>query len=96
MNKPYQRKFMENEGLSPFDYIGNTDVEFWGVELGTEYLKEDLEVYRTGEDLYAIGNSPVSGKLLIVKWRTFENGVYYVWGMAFNESEAKKWFNVKI
>lgn len=96
MNKTYQVNFMEAGGLSPFDYIGKTDIEFWGTELGTEYLKEDIEVYRTGEDLYAVGNSPVSGKLLIVKWRTLENGVYYVWGMAFNKKEAKKWFNINI
>lgn len=83
---------MEINGKGAIDYIGKTDIEYYGEELGMEYFLEDLEVYRTGKMFIGKGNSPINGKLMIVKWLSIENGVPYVYGMSFNEKQFEKWF----
>ena len=48
-NDAYARLFIHPVGKLPEEYIGATDTEFWGDEIGGEYWANDLVLYRTGQ-----------------------------------------------
>lgn len=49
VNKAYEEIFLIPLGKSATDYIGKTDSEFWGEDLGSEYSKNDQKVFRSGK-----------------------------------------------
>jgi len=51
-NHAYEVIFLEPLGKTAKDYIGKTDIEFWGDRVGGEYMKNDMSVFRSGKARY--------------------------------------------
>lgn len=62
VNEAYERMYLMPFGKNAADYIGKTDVEFWGEKLGTFYWLNDLTVVQTGEIFDDDSISPFKGK----------------------------------
>lgn len=48
LNASYEQTFLIPNGKTTSDYIGKTDIDVWGQEIGTQYWKHDQQVLRTG------------------------------------------------
>lgn len=62
LNEAYERRYLAPYGKKAEDYIGLTDAEFWGEELGHKYWQNDMKVISTGEKIDIVENSPIEGE----------------------------------
>jgi len=78
VNAAYEDLILKPIGKKKEDYVGKTDVEFWGKEIGQTYYKNDLEVMRDKatkvfiEPIYTEEGKITS--IVVIKYvRTIEN-----------------------
>ena len=75
MNKAFEDIFLLPIGKTLEDYIGYTDTEVWGEEIGSEYAENDLEVLRKRRAIHNVETVLTkSGKKKY--WYTFK---YPIW-----------------
>ncbi len=60
-NTAYEDKFILPNDKNPSDYLGSTDSEFWGEEIGREYLANDKKVMRAKKLLHLTETVKVFG-----------------------------------
>ncbi len=95
INPAYEELFLTPLGLNPSDYIGKTDVEFWGETIGRPYMVKDQQVFRNGKSELCIETVPLPNKettrYLILKYvRTAGNVKIGIAGMAFKEMKPNE------
>lgn len=86
-SKMYGSKYIKPFNMDPADYIGKTDVEYWGEKIGSTYQKNDVEVLKTGNPV--IVKEPVKSKGKeqfeeFIKYRIKVDGKYYLCLMQIN------------
>lgn len=59
VNKAYEDRFLIPRGKKAIDYIGKTDQEFWGEQLGNSYWAVDLEVITSGKRVDSSTPNPI-------------------------------------
>lgn len=59
LNDAYEDTFLVPIGKKREDYVGKTDIEFWGTDIGTIYRNHDLQVMRDKKPYSSI--EPVKG-----------------------------------
>lgn len=53
-NTAYEDLFIIPNNMNPADYIGHTDIEFWGEEIGNEYRSNDIKVERSRKPTHVV------------------------------------------
>ena len=82
LNKAYEQTFLVPNGKDRFDYIGKTDKEFWGDELGNpiiaqSYRKADINVMNTRTTIRTEQFANLDGvrvKLIVYKYPVWSSG----------------------
>lgn len=95
INPAYEELFLTPLGLNPSNYIGKTDVEFWGETIGRPYMVKDQQVFRNGKSELCIETVPLPNeettRYLILKYvRTAGNVKIGIAGMAFKEMKPNE------
>lgn len=90
INPAYEELFLRPLGLNPSDYIGKTDIEFWGEKIGREFMVKDQQVFRQGKSELVIETIPLpngeSARYLTLKYvRMAGNVKIGIAGMSFKE-----------
>lgn len=67
LNMAYEETFLHPIGKTASEYIGKTDVDIWGKEVGETYLRHDKMVIRTGRTWRGIEEVP-DGSGGVVEW----------------------------
>lgn len=94
LNKAYEDAFLIPIGKKGSNYIGLTDREFWGEEIGAEYETDDNVVRITGEtkifkETIILDGVNVSDDWIIMKYNRKIDGAFVgVGGIAFPISKA--------
>ncbi len=77
INDKYEQLFMIPRGTRKDQYIGKTDIQYWGDAIGQAYHSNDMKIISGEEDFFMgvepifIGNTNVSEKFLIIKWAEY-------------------------
>lgn len=85
MNKAYERAM----NVKREEYIGKTDIEFWGEKIGKEYQKNDQlakarNTYIIIKETIKVGEADVSEDWIIMKYPRYYNDVFIgIAGIAF-------------
>ena len=90
VNDAYERLYLLPFGKTADDYVGRTDREMWGEQLGAEYWENDLAVIRSQEPVDAMATDPVTGEknLRIIKYpRMFGGRIVGVAGVAIPKKD---------
>ena len=91
----YERTFLQGFGKSIEDYLGKTDVEFWGEEIGSIYRKNDLKAFYEHELWIGVVPCDIHPGLTvdfnIIKWKEYTaQGVYFgIAGLAIPARRVK-------
>lgn len=90
LNPAYEELFLRPLELNPSDYIGKTDIEFWGEKVGKQFMNKDQQVFRQGKSELVIEHIPLPNgefaRYLILKYvRMAGNVKIGIAGMAFKE-----------
>lgn len=77
LNDAYERMFLTPHGKSKKDYIGHSDIDVWGKEIGKAYQKNDSEVIRKRDliktyEEHIMPNGQTQ-KLWVMKWPIFSD-----------------------
>jgi len=91
LNKAYELEFLAPRGKTAADYIGKTDVEFWGEELGERYWRLDLDVIRRKTPIETNGRHPLDGSpVRVMKYpRMLGNRVIGIGGIVIPEKPLR-------
>lgn len=81
LNKAYEEAFLIPNGFDRYDYIGKTDLEFWGKMIGQEklakeYRQADLDVMMKRVQIRSIQNVYLDGqlhKVIVIKYPVWSN-----------------------
>jgi len=82
LNAAYEETFLKPNGKDRYDYIGKTDLEFWGQELGDiglaeSYRQADLDVMMKREQIRSENQVNINGNLvdlIIIKYPVWSAG----------------------
>lgn len=90
LSKSYIKNYLQPNGLEEEDYLGKTDIEVWGEEIGGEYYRNDREMVARNEMIVVKENIKGNGQHVIIKWPSYgrENQIY-INGMSFPEQIFK-------
>jgi PAS domain-containing protein len=67
-NQAFVDMFLNQIGKQAKDYIGKTDVEFWGEKIGLPYYQATMRVLRTGQSEYFKDKAVLNGD--VTYWHT--------------------------
>lgn len=89
LNKAYEEIFLIPNGFNKYDYIGKTDVEFWGQAvndelLGQSYRNSDVEVITQQRTIRGLNYGNIDGKR--IKFIIYK---YPIWTPATEWNERK-------
>lgn len=85
LNSAYERRFLLPLGRIAENYVGKTDAEFWGKEIGNQYWEIDKKVISTGLVIDTYEPSPITkeGRIRVVKYpRLFNRQIVGIAGIA--------------
>jgi len=90
LNAAYEELFIVPLGKKIEDYVGKTDSEFWGEEIGKEYLLNDLKILRQGKseivtETVVMANGEKSQWMILKYPRMAGNTKIGIAGIAFKE-----------
>lgn len=91
LNKPYETMFLKPNGFSKAHYVGKTDVQMWGEEIGNEYARGDSEAINKRDVITFLEKVKFGSKIYrmwIVKWPVFSGSeIIGVQGLAIPKTE---------
>lgn len=98
LNPAYERVFLDPLGKVKPQYIGKTDIEFWGPETGLHFWKQGMKILKTRKAWMGIEMVPNQGggkeEWLIVKYPRFQGNT--IVGIAGYAIPNQDFFNNKI
>jgi PAS domain-containing protein len=94
LNSYYEDMFLTPAGKTIDDYIGKSDVDVWGEEIGEEYRGNDLEVHYNRKAIRYVENVKVNGvesAIEVLKYpRFYKNQVIGIGGLVLRTAASKE------
>jgi hypothetical protein len=91
LNKAYEENFLLPLDKTSSDYVGKTDAQFWGDDIGSRYWARDLEVIRLGIPIESSEVDPITGApIRVMKYpRMLGNRVIGIGGIVIPENPTE-------